>query len=116
MLIPAAFIAAVAGYLVEPARFWFELPSVTLTIWTFAVPGMLGIAWVGGLPRPVDSLASLQLLAFFTVTVSLISALITVLSHSARPTSRTRFGCRLSWRCRCRRPDAAVRERRRDGH
>ena len=79
LLIPAALIAGVAGYLVEPARFWFDLPSVTLTIWTVAVPGMLGIAWVGGLLRPVDSLASLQLLAFFTVTVSLIAALITVL-------------------------------------
>jgi hypothetical protein len=79
LLLPAALVAAVAGYLVEPARFWFDLPSVTLTIWTVAVPGVLVLAWVGGLLRPVDSLASLQLLAFFTVTVSLVSALITVL-------------------------------------
>jgi len=79
LLVPAALLAAAAAYLVEPARYWFELPSVTLTIWTFAVPGVLAIAWVGGLLRPVDSLSSVQLLAFFIVTVSLVSAEITLL-------------------------------------
>ena len=72
-------IAGAAGYLVEPARYWFDLPSVTLTIWTIAVPAVLGMSWVGGLLRPVEEDASLELLAFFTVTVSLMSALITVL-------------------------------------
>ena len=79
LLVPGAIVAGAAGYMVEPARFWFELPSVTLTIWTAAVPAVLAIAWVGGLLRPVGGSASLQALAFFTVTTSLVSALITVL-------------------------------------
>ncbi len=101
LLIPGALIAGAAGYLVEPARFWFDLPSVTLTIWTVAVPGMLGVAWVGGLLRPVDSLASLQLLAFFTVTVSLIE--------------RADHGADRAERLRHRRRDTAVTRTRRTG-
>lgn len=79
LLIPGAIIAAAAGYLVEPARYWFELPSVTLTIWTVAVPVTLGLAWVGGLVGRVGESASLQVLAFFTVCTALLSALVTVL-------------------------------------
>lgn len=79
LLIPGALIAGAAGYSVEPARFWFHLPSVTLTVWTVAVPGVLGVSWLGGLLRPANSVTSLQVLAFFTVTVSLVCALVTVL-------------------------------------
>jgi DNA ligase-1 len=80
LCIPIVWSAVAAGFRVEPARVWFDLPTTTLTAWLATLPMIVGVAWLAGLTSPVEPTASLQRLAFTTILLALGCARVTVMA------------------------------------
>jgi hypothetical protein len=79
LTIPIIWSAVSAGFCVEPARAWFELPSATLTACIATLPVVLGVAWLAGLADAFEPAASLQRLAFTTILLALGCARVSVM-------------------------------------
>jgi ATP-dependent DNA ligase len=79
LAIPIIWSAVSAGFCVEPARAWFELPSATLTACIATLPVIFGVAWLAGLGDATAPSASLQRLAFTTILLALGCARVTVM-------------------------------------
>jgi hypothetical protein len=78
LLIPATAIAMWSALTVIRVQRWFGLASYTLAAWTFGLPVLVVISWIGRLQRPVAPTDSLPVLTFFAVADAVIASVLVV--------------------------------------